>query len=158
MAARRTTPIVCGDYRSSWISARGSCSSDRSSRRSAKASRVNRPCLRAFWLPRGAPDRAAPPCIRQRLLPLTAGDMQALPERVLAPHNRLANIGPVLPTWLLVIRLCSLYRERPVSIDARAIAPAYDDEATPTALDAPLSSPAAESAPVGVALDLRRGR
>jgi hypothetical protein len=27
--------------------------------------------------------------------------------RVLAPQRRLANIGPVLRTWLLVIRVCS---------------------------------------------------
>ena len=44
----------------------------------------------------GAPDPGAPPCMRQRLLPLTAGDMQGLPERVLAPHRGLASIGPVL--------------------------------------------------------------
>jgi hypothetical protein len=43
--------------------------------------------------------------MRQRLLPLTTGDMQVFPERVLAPQRRLANIGPVLRT-LLVIRLC----------------------------------------------------
>jgi hypothetical protein len=36
--------------------------------------------------------------MRQRLLPLTAGDMQALPERVFAPQRRLAIIGPVLRT------------------------------------------------------------
>ena len=72
------------------------------------ASRVNRPCLSAFLLSRGAPDPAALPCMRQRLLPLAAGDMQALPERVLAPQRLLANIGPVLRTWLLVICLCSL--------------------------------------------------
>ena len=40
--------------------------------------------------------------------PLTAGDMQVLPERVSAPQRPLANIGPVLRIWLLVIRLCSL--------------------------------------------------
>ena len=42
------------------------------------------------------PDPAAPPCMRQRFLPLTAGDMQGLPERVFAPHRRLERIGPVL--------------------------------------------------------------
>ena len=34
--------------------------------------------------------------MRQRFLPLTAGDMQGLPERVFAPHRRLDRIGPVL--------------------------------------------------------------
>jgi len=33
---------------------------------------------------------------RHRLFPLTAGDMQAFPERVLAPQRALASIGPVL--------------------------------------------------------------
>jgi hypothetical protein len=32
------------------------------------------PCLRAFRLPAGAPLPGAPPCIRHRFLPLTAGD------------------------------------------------------------------------------------
>ena len=35
----------------------------------------------------GPPDPGAPPCIRQRLLPVTAGDRHGLPERVLAPHR-----------------------------------------------------------------------
>jgi len=43
----------------------------------------------------GAPDPCAPPCMRQRLLPCTAGERQAPPERVLAPHRGLASIGPV---------------------------------------------------------------
>jgi len=30
-------------------------------------------------LPRGAPDPVAPPYIRQRFLPATAGDLQGLP-------------------------------------------------------------------------------
>jgi hypothetical protein len=47
--------------------------------------------------------------MRQRLLPLTVGDIQVLPERVLAPQRRLANIGPVLRAWSLVIRWPSLY-------------------------------------------------
>jgi hypothetical protein len=68
----------------------------RSCRRSAIASRVKSPCLSAFLLPRGAPDPGAPPCMRQRRLPLTAGDRQGLPERVLAPQRRLDSIGPVL--------------------------------------------------------------
>jgi hypothetical protein len=60
------------------------------------ASLVYRPCLRAFLLPSGAPDPDAPPCIRQRFFWLTAGDMQDLPERVVAPQRGLDNIGPVL--------------------------------------------------------------
>jgi phage tail protein X len=50
----------------------------------------------AFLFLRGAPDPAAPPCMRHRLFPLTAGAMQALPERVFAPQRGLASIGPVL--------------------------------------------------------------
>jgi hypothetical protein len=34
--------------------------------------------------------------MRQRALPLMAGDRQGLPDRVFAPHRRLASIGPVL--------------------------------------------------------------
>ena len=34
-------------------------------------------------------------CIRQRFFPCTAGDLQGLPERILAPQRRLASIGPV---------------------------------------------------------------
>lgn len=34
--------------------------------------------------------------MRQRAFPRTAGDMQGLPDRVFAPHRRLASIGPVL--------------------------------------------------------------
>jgi hypothetical protein len=50
----------------------------------------------AFLFFRGAPDPDAPPCMRHRLFPLTAGDMQAWPERVFAPQRGLASIGPVL--------------------------------------------------------------
>lgn len=41
--------------------------------RSWRASRVWSPCFRAFRLPLGAPDPGAPPCMRQRALPVTAG-------------------------------------------------------------------------------------
>ena len=41
-------------------------------------SRVRRPCLTAFLFPLGAPDPGAPPCIRHRFLPCTAGDLQGL--------------------------------------------------------------------------------
>ena len=37
--------------------------------------------------PLGSPDPCAPPCIRQRLLPVTAGDRHGFPDRVLAPHR-----------------------------------------------------------------------
>jgi hypothetical protein len=52
------------------------------------ASALYRPCL---WLPLrgplGPPDPGAPPCIRQRRLPVTMGDRQGVPERVLAPKR-----------------------------------------------------------------------
>jgi len=65
-------------------------------KRSAIASLVNRPCLRAFWFALGAPDPCAPPCMRQRFLPCTAGERHAPAQRVLAPQRGLASIGPVL--------------------------------------------------------------
>ena len=37
--------------------------------------------------PVGPPEPGAPPCMRQRLLPVTAGDWHGLPERVLAPQR-----------------------------------------------------------------------
>jgi hypothetical protein len=52
--------------------------------------------LNALMLCLGAPEPAAPPCMRQRFLPLTAGDLQSLPDRVLAPQRGLASITPVL--------------------------------------------------------------
>ena len=64
--------------------------------RSSNARYVNRPCLNAFRFSCGAPEPGAPPCIRQRFLPATAGDRQEPPERVLAPQRGLASIGPVL--------------------------------------------------------------
>ena len=57
------------------------------------ASWVKPPCFRALLLPRGAPDPGAPPYMRHRFFPLTAGDMQALPERVFAPQRRLVSIA-----------------------------------------------------------------
>jgi hypothetical protein len=77
---------------------RASPNSARICLRSAIASLVNSPCLRAFWFAVGAPDPCAPPCMRQRFLPHTAGERQASPERVLAPHRGLASIGPVFLT------------------------------------------------------------
>jgi hypothetical protein len=46
-------------------------------------------------LPGGAPDPGAPPCIRQRFLPRTAGELHGLPKRVLAPQRGLESIGPM---------------------------------------------------------------
>src|SRR6476469_1048840 len=92
------------------------CSSFRDSRtrsfnfwRSAIASRVYFPCFRALRLPRGAPDPGAPPCIRQRFLPWTAGDPHGFPERVLAPQRGQESIGPVLR--LLIARLIHVAHE-----------------------------------------------
>ena len=55
--------------------------------RSSIASFVKKPCLSAFLFSLGAPDPGAPPCIRQRFLPCTAGDLQEPPFRVLAPQR-----------------------------------------------------------------------
>ena len=79
-----------------FIIARDSLMIWRTSRSSARALRVYCPCFSAFLLPRGAPEPGAPPCIRHRAFPLTAGAMHGLPERVLAPQRRLESIGPVL--------------------------------------------------------------
>jgi hypothetical protein len=43
--------------------------------------------------------------MRQRLFPLTAGDIQGLPDRVFAPQRGLDSIKQVLRGWLLVIAL-----------------------------------------------------
>ena len=75
---------------------RASSSKARICLRSAIASPVKRPCFRAFWLPRGAPDPSAPPCMRQRLLPRTAGAWHVAPQRVLAPQRGLVSIDVVL--------------------------------------------------------------
>ena len=58
----------------------------RSRRYSAIAWRVYAPWRNAFWLPGGAPEPGAPPCIRQRRFPRTAGDLQGCPDLVLAPQ------------------------------------------------------------------------
>jgi len=81
--------IACKNFRASHNRAR-TCL------RSAIASLVNRPCLRAFWFPLGGPVPGAQPCMRQRFLPRTAGERHAPPERILAPHRGLARIGPLL--------------------------------------------------------------
>jgi hypothetical protein len=74
---------------------RASPSNARICLRSAIASLVNRPCRRAFWFPFRAPDPGVPPCMRQRLLPCTAGERHGPPQRILAPQRGLACIGPV---------------------------------------------------------------
>ena len=48
---------------------------------------------RVLVAPLGAPDPGAPPCMRQRFLPWTDGDLQDLPVEVLAPQRGLASIG-----------------------------------------------------------------
>ena len=47
-------------------------------------------------LPAGAPEPRAPPCIRQRPLPDTFGDLQNVPDLVIAPHFGEASIDAVL--------------------------------------------------------------
>jgi hypothetical protein len=56
---------------------------------------VKKLCLRAFWFALGAPDPCAPPCMRQRVLPLTTGERHAPSQWVLAPQRRLASMAPV---------------------------------------------------------------
>ena len=46
--------------------------------------------------PIGAPEPFAPPCMRHRFLPPTAGERQGRPLRVCAPQRRLASMGSVL--------------------------------------------------------------
>jgi hypothetical protein len=65
-------------------------------RRMASRSAVYRPAFRALPFPFGAPDPFAPPCMRQRWRPDTAGDRHAPPARVRAPHLGLAIMGPTL--------------------------------------------------------------
>ncbi len=69
------------------MKARASRGMSRNCRRFKIRWRVYRPLFNAFWLPRGAPLPVAPPCMRQRFLPATAGDMRGLPERVFAPQR-----------------------------------------------------------------------
>ena len=57
---------------------------------------VKTPCLTAFLFPKGAPDPLAPPCIRQRKRPETAGARQGVPRRVFALHRGLRSMGPKL--------------------------------------------------------------
>lgn len=74
----------------------------------ASRSAVYSPLLRALLFPLGAPDPFAPPCMRQRRRPDTAGERHAPPARVRAPHLSLVIMAPTL-------RAC-----RSVTIPARA--------------------------------------
>jgi hypothetical protein len=71
----RGAAAISQSYRSSMLPScsRHACSSAATSRRRAMASAVQRPCFRAFWLPSCPPIPSAPPCIRHRLRPPTAG-------------------------------------------------------------------------------------
>jgi hypothetical protein len=62
----------------------------------ASRSAVYMPAFRALPFPLGAPEPRAPPCMRQRRRPDTAGERHAPPARVLAPHLSLAIMGPTL--------------------------------------------------------------
>lgn len=72
-------------HSSSRSSLRASPSNVRACLRSAIAWLVNNPYFCAFWF-RGAPDPGALPCMRQRVLPCTAGARQPRPMRVLVPQ------------------------------------------------------------------------
>ena len=65
-------------------------------RRMASRSAVYNPAFRALPFPFGAPEPFAPPCMRQRRRPDTAGERHAPPARVRAPHLALAIMGPTL--------------------------------------------------------------
>ncbi len=103
-------------------------------RRRSIASRVYSPCLSAFLFRRGAPDPAAPPCMRQRFLPLTAGDMHGFPDRVLAPQRGLASIGPVLRGCLpLMDRIPAAAAQWNASLLMVILAPLQIDASPPRA-------------------------
>jgi hypothetical protein len=85
----------------SLISVLASATSARKLARCCLASRVWCPCLKALRFFMGAPDPRAPPCMRQRFFPETAGARQAVPRRVFAPQRRLSSIGPVLRAWVI---------------------------------------------------------
>ena len=67
-----------------------------SSRRHSRISLVCKPVVSAFWLPFGAPEPGAPPCMRHRFFPATAGERQGVPARDFAPHRMLSRIAVVL--------------------------------------------------------------
>ena len=112
---QRETTSCTGDYWSASLqisssNRRESLSSWLSARRSAKASLVYWPHFSALLLPVGAPDPGAPPCMRQRFLPLTAGAWQGVLRRVLAPQRGLSCIAVIMAVMVL-----SDIRERFVS-------------------------------------------
>jgi len=79
-----------------------------SSHRSSIACFVYRPVLSAFLLPFGAPLPGAPPCMRQRRFPATAGERHDFPLRVFAPHRALDSMGAVLHLCLRFMVLCAV--------------------------------------------------
>src|SRR5215218_9254995 len=75
-------------HHSAFAMSRNSATISRRARRSWIASHVNLPCLYLpFREPLGAPLPRAPPCIRQRLFPVTRHVRHGLPFRVFAPHR-----------------------------------------------------------------------
>ena len=83
-----TAPLPRRRHPTSPASRRASRASVLASRRSTSDSAERPPCLKAFRLPGDAPLPAAPPCIRHRRLPRTAGDRHGLPDRVRAPQRQ----------------------------------------------------------------------
>jgi hypothetical protein len=79
----------------------------RHAQRPHRERRADQRILVAAWSTRSR----RPPCIRQCFLPCTAGDMQGLPKRVLAPERGLDSIGPVLRGWSPAIRLTCVLAE-----------------------------------------------
>lgn len=67
----------------------------------ASRSAVYSPLLRALLFFIGAPEPFAPPCMRQRTRPETAGDWQSVPARVRAPQRGLSIMGRTLRTCRL---------------------------------------------------------
>ncbi len=80
-----TVPLPRRRHPTSPARRRASRASVLASRRNATASAERPPCFQAFRLPGAAPLPVAPPCIRHRRLPRTAGDRHGLPPRVRAP-------------------------------------------------------------------------
>jgi hypothetical protein len=76
---------------------------------------------KAFLFPAGAPDPGAPPCMRQRFFPPTAGDLQDPPERVRAPQRILKSMDTTL-------RLCALVTHAACALSCleRALGAAQD--------------------------------
>ena len=89
--------------------------------RRSRSSLVYQPCFKALRFPTGAPEPGAPPCIRQRFFPLTAGERHAFPERVLAPQR---GLWPIASKALeLVMGIFRDQRERNAFNAARTLPP-----------------------------------